>query len=161
MKKYIEDMAKLQALEEKITRVLVPLETVMEMRQGKRRGAQKKFFPGYILVEMVFNNETKKFIEETPGVTGFVRMGEEINSLENSEVDRILARIEGSKFQKKIDIPFKVGDPVKVIDGPFKDFVGVVSALSPDRGKVKVMISMFGRLTPVEVDFLQLKEDEG
>ncbi len=174
VKRYLEESARLRGFEEKILRVLVPLETVVEMRQGKRRGSQRKFFPGYVLVEMKLDEETRKLIEEAPGVTSFVKTGftkhrsdssgkniAEIVPLEQHEIDRILARVEGSKFQKKLEIPYKVGDPVKVIDGPFKDFVGVVSDVNQERGKVKVMISMFGRLTPVEVDFLQLKEDEG
>jgi len=160
VKKCLEQLVKERGLEDKIARILVPTETVIEMKQGKKRGVQRKFFPGYVIIEMKLDKETQKIVRDTPGVTGFVSSGNTVTPLADEEIERILARIEGVKFQKKLDIPFKIGDPVKMIDGPFKDFVGVVSDVNKERGKVKVMVSMFGRLTPVEVDFLQLKEDK-
>lgn len=160
VKRYIEQVVREKGLEDKFGRVLVPMETVIEMKQGKKRGVQKKFFPGYVLIEMKLDKETKQIVREAPGVTGFIPPTEPVLPLSDEEVERVLMKVEGSKAQKKVEIPFRIGDPVKLIDGPFKDFVGVVSDINKERGKVKVMVSMFGRLTPIEVDFLQLKEDK-
>ncbi len=160
VKKYLDQIIKERALEGKFGRVLVPTESLIEMKQGRKRGVQRKLFPGYVFVEFILDKETRQIIREIPGVTGFIPPVEPPVPMSEEEVEKILMKVEGTKAQKKVEIPFKIGDPVKLIDGPFKDFVGVVSDINKERGKVKVMLSMFGRLTPVEVDFLQLKEDK-
>jgi len=160
-KRYLEAAAREKGLEEQISEILIPTEDVIEMRQGKRRNVQRKFFPSYILVHMEITKESVALVTGTPGVTNFLTAGGKPAPVSDEEIDKIRARSEGIQASEhKIEIPFSVGDAVKVIDGPFRDFTGSISEIHPDRGKIKVMVSIFGRLTPVEVDFLQVKEDE-
>jgi transcriptional antiterminator NusG len=137
--------------------VLVVTQEVTEMRNGKRVTSKRKFFPSYILVEMDLNNETQHFIANIPGVTRFVGSGNKPTAISDEEVDRILGRIHKTEDKTIQEIPYKVGDAVEVIDGPFSDFNGIVNEINPDKGKLKVMVSIFGRETPVELDFLQVK----
>jgi len=137
--------------------VLVVTQEVTEMRNGKRVTSKRKFFPSYILVEMALNNETQHFIGNIPGVTRFVGAGNKPTAISAEEVDRILGRIHKSEDKTVQEIPYNVGDAVEVIDGPFSDFNGIVNEINPDKGKLKVMVSIFGRETPVELDFLQVK----
>ncbi|MCK5833626.1 transcription termination/antitermination factor NusG [bacterium] len=160
-KRYLEAAAREKGLQDQIVEILIPTEDVIEMRQGKRRTVQRKFFPSYILVNMEVTKESQALVNGTPGVTNFLLSGGKPVPVTEVEIDRIRARSEGIEAtEHKIEIPFNVGDLVKVIDGPFRDFTGGVSEINPERGKIKVMVSIFGRLTPVEVDFLQVKEDE-
>ena len=137
--------------------ILVVTQEVTEMRNGKRVTSKRKFFPSYILVEMVLNNETQHFIANIPGVTRFVGSGNKPTAISDEEVDRILGRIHKTEDKTIQEIPYQVGDAVEVIDGPFSDFNGIVNEINPDKGKLKVMVSIFGRETPVELDFLQVK----
>ncbi len=137
--------------------VLVVTQEVTEMRNGKRVTSKRKFFPSYVLVEMVLNDETLHFMNNIPGVTRFVGSGNKPTPLSDSEVDRILGRMRKSEDKTIQEIPFQVGDSVEVMDGPFSDFTGIVNEVNPDKGKLKVMVSIFGRETPVELDFLQVK----
>ncbi len=160
VQRYIENTLPEKGLEDLILRIVVPMEDVVEMRRGKKRVVQKKFFPGYILLYMVLTKETEAYIRSVPGVTGFVSAGGVPVPLTDEEVENLMHKIEKEKAARRTEIPFSEGDLVRVIDGPFKDFSGVVSEINRERGKVKVMVSIFGRLTPVEVDFLQLKEEK-
>ncbi len=161
-KRYLEAAAREKGLQDQISEILIPTEDVIEMRQGKRRTVQRKFFPSYILVNMEITKESQALITSTPGVTNFLTSGGKPVPVPVEEIDRIRARADGIEASEyKIEIPFNIGDAVKVIDGPFRDFTGAISEINPERGKIKVMVSIFGRLTPVEVDFLQVKEDEG
>jgi len=137
--------------------ILVVTQEVTEMRNGKRVTSKRKFFPSYILVEMLLDNETQHFIANIPGVTRFVGSGGQPTAISDEEVDRILGRIHKTEDKTIQEIPYKVGDAVEVIDGPFSDFNGIVNEINPDKGKLKVMVSIFGRETPVELDFLQVK----
>ena len=137
--------------------VLVVTQEVTEMRNGKRVTSKRKFFPSYVLVEMVLNDETLHFMNNIPGVTRFVGSGNKPTPLSEAEVDRILGRMRKSEDKTIQEIPFQVGDSVEVMDGPFSDFTGIVNEVNPDKGKLKVMVSIFGRETPVELDFLQVK----
>jgi len=137
--------------------VLVVTQEVTEMRNGKRVTTKRKFFPSYILVEMALNDETLHFMNNIPGVSRFVGGGTRPAPISDAEVDRILGRIKKSEEKTVQEIPYAVGDAVEVIDGPFSDFSGVVNEINPDKGKLKVMVSIFGRETPVELDFLQVK----
>jgi transcriptional antiterminator NusG len=137
--------------------VLVVTQEVTEMRNGKRVTSKRKFFPSYILVEMVLNDETLHFMNNIPGVTRFVGAGATPQALSEPEVDRILGRMRKSEDKTVQEIPFQVGDSVDVMDGPFSDFTGIVNEVNPDKGKLKVMVTIFGRETPVELDFLQVK----
>ncbi|RKZ32755.1 transcription termination/antitermination protein NusG [bacterium] len=160
VKTYIENTLVDKKLDDKIFEVMVPTEDVIEMRHGKRKTVPRKFFPGYIIVRMVLNKDTEAFIRGVPGVTSFVTSGGNPVPLSEEEIESIMQKTQKEKMAQKVEIPFSEGDPVRVIDGPFKDFTGVVSEINQERGKVRVMVSIFGRLTPVDVDFMQLKPDK-
>jgi transcriptional antiterminator NusG len=155
-KRYLESAIVNAGLQDKFGQVLVPTEEVTEMRQGKRSTSTKKFLPSYILVEMELDKETQNLVVSTPGVTNFVGGGGKPVPLREEEVKRIVGQIDRSRTEESQDIPFQAGDPVKVTDGPFMDFSGTVSEVNLERRKVKVMVSIFGRPTPVELDFLQV-----
>jgi len=144
-------------LKDKVNNVLVPTEKVAEMKNGKKTVSDKKFFPSYVLVQMEMEDETWRVVMNTPGVTRFVGIGAEPQPIAKEEIDLILGRIEGTREKPTPTVPFHVGEHVKVSDGPFTDFTGVVDEINPERGKLKVMVTIFGRATPVELDFLQVK----
>jgi len=156
-KKYLESASEAEGLKEQFGQVLVPTEEIVEMRQGKRSTSVKKFLPSYILIEMELNKETQHLVTSTPGITNFVGASGKPVALRENEVKRILAQIDRSKNRDVLDIPYKVGEAVKVVDGPFADFSGTVSEVNPEKRKLKVMVSIFGRPTPVELDYLQVK----
>jgi len=144
-------------MEDKIASVIIPTEEVVEMKNGKRTTSARKFLPSYVLVEMEMTKETWHLVRNTPGVTSFVSAGDKPQALRPEEVERIMAQMDTAKRAATTEIPFKVGDAVKVVDGPFTDFSGVVNEINAERGKLKVMVSIFGRSTPVELNFLQVK----
>ncbi len=156
-KRYLENAITTQGMEDIMGRVLVPTETVVEMKQGKRSTTVRKFLPSYILVEMALTKETQHLVSNTPGITSFVGASGKPVPLKQDEADRILKQIERGHTRDYEEVPFKVGDQVKVIDGPFTDFSGFVSEVDQERKKLKVMVSIFGRPTPVELDFLQVQ----
>jgi transcriptional antiterminator NusG len=157
IKKVLESEVERNHMEEQIPRVLIPAEDVVEMRDGKKRVKNRIFFPGYMLVQMELNKKTQHLVLDTNGVTNFVGPKNQPVPLQEDEVRRILGRIEDRRDEEIIDIPFREGDPVKVIDGPFTDFSGIVEEVSREKKKLKVMVSIFGRSTPVELDFLQVE----
>jgi transcriptional antiterminator NusG len=145
-------------LSEKFGQILVATEDFAEMKNGKRTITKKKTFPSYVLVEMEMGNEARHLVTNIPGVTGFVGTGRDPVPLRKEEVRRVLGLdAEGKVAKVAPSVPFKIGEHVRVIDGPFSDFTGVVDEINPERGKVKVMVSIFGRATPVELDFLQVQ----
>ena len=152
----IERMIKNSGMEDLFGKVLVAIEEVAEMKKGKKRISQRKLFPSYILIEMEMTDEGWSMIESVPGVTHFVGEGKKPFPIPKKEVDRILGRM--TKKEGVVpEVPFTVGEHVSVIDGPFADFTGIVDEINPERGKMKVLVSIFGRETPVELDFLQVK----
>ena len=152
----IERMVNASDEGDKFGKVLVATEEVAEMKKGKKSVSKRKLFPSYIIIEMEMTNETWSLIENVPGVTHFVGGGQKPFPIPKKEVDRILGRME--KKQGIIpEVPFTLGEHVRVVDGPFADFTGVVDEINPERGKLKVLVSIFGRETPVELDFLQVK----
>lgn len=157
VKTYLENEIARLGLNEKITQILIPAEEVTEMRDGKRRVKNKVFFPGYMLVEMVLDKDTQHLVLNTPGVTNFVGPKNKPQALRKDEIDRILGRVEEGSVREVLDVPFRLGDPIKVTDGPFTDFTGFVEEINKEKKKVKVMVSIFGRSTPVELDFLQVE----
>lgn len=157
VKTILERELKIQGMEDKITNVIIPTEEVVEMKDGKKTTSAKKFLPSYILVEMEMTKETWHLVRNTPGVTSFVSAGDNPQALHPEEVERIMTQMDRTRTKTASEIPFQVGDPVKVVDGPFSDFSGVVNEINPERGKLKVMVSIFGRSTPVELNFLQVK----
>ena len=157
VKAALEKTVTSQGLEERIFKVVIPTENVTEMRNGKRTISTRKFFPSYILVEMDMTDEVLHFINNTPGVSRIVGVGGRPTPLREEEVARILEAIDTGKAKPTPEIPYNIGEHVRVIDGPFTDFTGVVDEINPERGKLKVMVSIFGRPTPVELDFLQVE----
>jgi len=138
--------------------ILIPSETVVELKKGERRTSQRKFFPGYILVQMELNNETWHIVKDTPKVTGFVGAATNPPSIPDEEVAKIASRMEEGVDRPKPKVEFEVGETVRVIDGPFLNFNGVVEDVKPEKGKLKVMVSIFGRVTPVELEFIQVEK---
>ena len=142
-----------------VSQVLVPTQEVMEIKQGKKTKVTKNLYPGYILVEAVMNEETQYFINRISGIIKFLGAGSTPQPLREREVNKVLGRIDEVKQPVEIEeIPFDVGDPVDVVEGPFSDFSGVIEEVYPEKGKVKVTVSLFGRPTAVELDYLQLKK---
>ncbi|QTF92543.1 transcription termination/antitermination protein NusG [Halomonas sp. BM-2019] len=153
-------------LEEKISEILIPTETVVEIRGGKKRTREKNFFPGYILVNALYDDSVNNLISNAPSVIGFLKTDKDSKRpapLRQDEVDRILGHVNHNKEVAAtgghIEIPYRVGDIIKVIDGPFKDFDGTVEEIYPDKLKLRVLVSIFGRKTPVEVDVNQVEAD--
>lgn len=143
-------------MEDKIFNVIVPTEKKIKIKSGKRVAEEEKIYPGYVLVEMIVTDDSWYIVRNTPRVTGFVGSGVFPVPLEKNEVDSLFARMTKSDTEYNIDL--SSGDLVKIVDGPFKDFEGKVSEVDTQRGKIKVLVSMFGRETPVELDFLQVKK---
>ena len=137
--------------------ILVMTEEIVEMKDGKRKTSKRKTFPSYVMVEMALNNETRHLVQNVPGVTRFVGSGTREVPLKENEVRRLLGQMETSKSKPAPTVTFRVGDHVRITDGPFSAFTGVVDEVNNERGKVKVMVSIFGRATPVELDFLQVQ----
>ncbi len=143
-------------IDEKIFNVIVPKETKIKIKNGKRKNVRERIFPGYVLVEMIVTDESWYVVRNTPNVTGFIGTGVIPTPISEAEIAVIQKRIGVREPKFKIDV--KQGDPVKVTDGPFKDQEGKVQEVDADHGKVKVLITIFGRETPVELDFLQIKK---
>ena len=143
-------------MEDKIFNVLVPKEKKIKIKSGKRKTVEEKIYPGYVLVEMVVTDDSWYVVRNTPNVTGFVGVGTTPVPISSQETETLKKRTETEVPQFKIEV--EVGDSVKIIDGPFKDFVGKVSDIDEEKGKVRVSVNMFGRDTPVELDSLQIKK---
>ena len=141
---------------QEIFQVVIATEDDIEVREGQRRTVTRKIFPGYVLVEMIMTDQSWNVVRNTPGVTGFVGSGGKPTPLEEEEVKSILHQMEAKA--PRIKVGFDKGQAVRIIDGPFLDFVGVVDDINTDKGKVKVLLSFFGRETPVEMDFLQVEK---
>lgn len=162
VKEYLDAEIERLGYEELVNNVLIPSEEVVEMRDGKKRSKRRNFFPGYLLVEMELTKHTKHLVQNTPGVMGFIGgTGSDPEPLQEDEVNRILGRVEEKAGAQTIEIPFQVDDVVKIADGPFKDFQGTIKEINAEKRKLKVLVSIFGRETPVEVDFLQVTTDFG
>ncbi len=140
--------------QDQIFQVVIPTEDEIEIRDGQRRTVQKKVFPGYVLVQMLLTDHSWHVVRNTPGVTGFVGSGSKPTPLLDQEVKQILKAMR--REAPKIKVSFSRGERVKVVDGPFTDFIGVVDDINLEKGKVRVLVSFFGRETPVELDFLQV-----
>ena len=157
VKAHLENEVKLAHLEDKISSVLVPADKIFEVKEGKKKSKTKTFFPGYILIEAVLDKETKYLILNTPSIISFVGPRNEPAPLHLDEVRRLLGRMEERKDVEVVEVPFHVGEPVKVVDGPFNNFTGYVQDVNEEKMKLKVMVSIFGRKTPVELDFNQVE----
>jgi len=156
VKRNLEQRITSMDMEDYIFDVIVPTEEEIEVRDGKRRTYQRRVFPGYILVEMTLTDDSWYVVRNTPGVTGFVGMGTKPTPLREEEVQRIITRMEAEA--PKVKVTFKSGEKVRIVQGPFADFIGNVDDINMEKGKVRVMVSFFGRETPVELDFLQVEK---
>mgnify|MGYP003393816263 FL=1 len=143
-------------MEDKIFNVIVPTEKKIKIKGGKRVEEEEKIYPGYILVDMIVTDDSWFVVRNTPRVTGFVGSGVYPVPIEKKEVDELFGRMNAHTAKHKIDL--SINDPITIVDGPFKDLEGKVSEVDEERGKVKVLVAMFGRETPVELDFLQIKK---
>lgn len=156
VKRNLEQRIESMNMRDKIFQVVVPTVEEVELHDGKRRTVERRVFPGYVLVQMIMDDDSWYVVRNTPGVTGFVGTGNKPTPLSQEEVDRILKRIQAQA--PKIRVSFRVGQKVRIIDGPFTDFVGTVDEVDESKGKVKVLVSFFGRETPIELDFLQVEK---
>lgn len=156
VKQALEAAARRRGLEDKIGRVLIPTEEVTEIKKGKRKTTTKQLFPSYLMIEMDLTDEVWNVVSTTPGVTSFLGTRRKPQPMRESEANRLIARIEGDKRQGPVVIPYRLGETVKIVDGPFSGFTGVIEHIDSEHGKVRVMVTIFGRTTPVELDFLQI-----
>jgi transcriptional antiterminator NusG len=156
VKKNLEQRIKYMDSGDEISQVIIPTEVEIEVKNGQRRNVDKKILPGYILVQMKLSDQSWNIVRNTPGVTGFVGSGSKPTPLQEEEVNQILKQMEAEA--PRVRVGFRKGQSVRVTNGPFIDFVGVVDEISLDKGKVKVLLSLFGRETPVELDFLQVEK---
>ncbi|MFH1519001.1 MAG: transcription termination/antitermination protein NusG [Candidatus Omnitrophota bacterium] len=162
----VEDKAKLNletkisssSYEDLIDKVVIPKEQITEVKLGKKKVLERKFFPGYILIHMEMNDDTWLFVRSTPGITAFIGPRRKPSPISQDEVDRILVKAEESKAKPAPKVSFSKGENIRVIEGPFINFNGVIEAVSLDKGKLKVNVSIFGRTTPVELEFWQVEK---
>jgi transcriptional antiterminator NusG len=152
----IEQRIETMGMQDKIFDVVVPTEEEIEIKDGKRRTVERRVFPGYILVQMIIDEDSWYVVRNTPGVTGFVGMGDEPTPLRPDEVAKIMNRMEAEAPKVKFD--FQINEKVRISSGPFADVIGTVAEIDADRAKVRVMVSFFGRETPVELDFLNVEK---
>jgi len=158
VKETLLQRAEAMGMGEDFGEIRIPTETVVEYKGGKKREIQRKFFPGYILVEMQMSDPAWHVVKNTPKVTGFVGTGKKPTPLSQEEVDQILRQVTSAQEKPKPKYVFDKGEPVKIIDGPFNNFTGVVEEVNLDRNTLKVMVTIFGRQTPVELDFSQVQK---
>jgi len=156
VKKNLEHRIESLGMQDKIFDVVVPTEEEIELKDGQRRTVERRIFPGYILVEMLMDEDSWYVVRNTPGVTGFVGSIRRPTPLRGRDVDRILKRMRAET--PRVKVTFRPGQKVRICDGPFEDFVGSVDDIYPDKGKVRILVSFFGRETPVELDFLQVEK---
>ena len=158
-KKSLEDKVKSLGRQDLVTEVLIPSESVVEMKKGVKRTSNRKIFPGYMLVRMELNDDTWHIIKSVPKVTGFVGGAKSPPVVPDEEVQRITQQISEGTLRPKPKVSFEKGESVRVVDGPFTNFNGMVDEVKPEKGKVKVLVSIFGRSTPVELDFIQVEKN--
>jgi transcriptional antiterminator NusG len=157
VKASIQERIKNAGLEEYVSQILIPTEEVVEVKKGKKKISPRKFFPGYIIIEMEMTDEVWYIIKSTPKVTGFLGGLKDPTPIRDDEVERLLQQIEGRAAKLRPKVEFEKGEVVRVIQGPFTNFTGVIDEVHPERGKLKLMVSIFGRSTPLELEFVQVE----
>ncbi len=155
----LEERIKSANKKEYFEEILVPSESVVEIRKGQKKTTTRKFFPSYILVKMDLNDDTWHLVKDTPKVTGFVGHTSTPPSIPEEEVMRITKQIDDGQMKPKMKYSFEKGDSVRVVDGPFNTFNGVVEEVNPEKGRLKVLVSIFGRATPVDLEFAQVEKN--
>jgi transcriptional antiterminator NusG len=158
VKTVLENRIASQGMQEVVASVIIPTEQVSEVRSGKRKISHRKFFPGYLLVEMELNEATYLFVKTTPGVTGFIGLGKRPMPLPPQEVENILKRTKETEAKPSPKVVFEKGEQVRVTEGPFVNFNGSIDEVHPEKGKIKVSVSIFGRSTPVELEYWQVEK---
>jgi len=158
VKAALEKMIAAKELSDTISKVLIPTEQVHEVRQGKRKISQRRFFPGYLLIEMDMDEKSYFLVKTTPGVTGFIGSGRKPTPLPDSEMDNILKKSEETQVKPSPKTIFEKGEQVRINDGPFVNFNGTIEDINPEKGKLKVGVSIFGRSTPVELEYWQIEK---
>ena len=158
-KQNLEERIKNLGQEKFFSSILVPTETVVELVKGKRKTSQRKIFPGYLLVQMELNEETWHIVKDTPKITGFAGDSMKPAPLSEKEVEEILSQMKEGVSKARPKVSFNIGDDVRVIDGPFVNFIGTIEEVKPEKRKLKVLVSIFGRSTPVELDFIQVEKN--
>jgi transcription termination/antitermination protein NusG len=165
-KKYLDKFIVVEEMEDYVSEVLVPTETVIEVKSGKKKTITRKFYPGYIFVKMRLYDDDGNllqkpwyFVREAHGVINFVG-GDRPSPLKQSEIDRIISQVQDAEGKEKPKIEYEIGEMVKVNDGPFMNLVGQIEEIDPDKGKLKVSVSIFGRFTPVELEYWQVQRTE-
>ena len=159
VKHYLETEAKRLGIDADLYQILIPAEEVVEMKAGKKKVKKRLLYPGYIFVEMALTRQMFNLIAEAPTTMGLIGQSGEPTPLSPGDVERIHGRVEERRGKAVLEIPFEIDEQVKIIDGPFKDFIGTVKEIHAERHKLKVMVTVFGRPTPVEVDFLQVTNE--
>ncbi|MBN2178436.1 MAG: transcription termination/antitermination protein NusG [Deltaproteobacteria bacterium] len=155
----LEERISTAGMEEYFEDILIPEEDVVELKKGEKKTTKRKFFPGYILVKMELNDDTWHLVKNTPKVTGFIGANERPTPIPDADVEVLKTRIDEGTLKPKPKFQFEVGDHIRVIDGPFTNFDGVVDEVKPEKGKLRVIVSIFGRSTPVELDFIQVVQN--
>ena len=159
VKATLESRAQQFSLQEKISQVLIPTEKVSEIKAGKKKISTRKFFPGYVLVEMELNDDTWYLVKNTPGVSGFIGSGRKPLPLKDTEVASIIRQAEEKKEKTTPKVVFEKGESVRVKEGPFINFNGNIEEVNPNKGKLKVLVAIFGRTTPVELEYWQVEKN--
>ena len=156
VKAALEERVASSSYAEKFGKVIVPTETIVELVKGKRKESLRKFYPGYILVRMELDDETWHIVNDTAKVTGFLGGRKKPTPISDEEAEQILSSMESGELKPKPKFFFESGDEIRVIDGPFTNFNGIVEEVNPEKGKIRVLVSIFGRSTPVELEFVQV-----
>lgn len=155
----LEERIATAGMEDFFEDILIPEEDVIELKKGEKKTTKRKFFPGYILVKMELNDDTWHLVKDTPKVTGFIGANDRPTPIPDADVQVLKTRIDEGTLKPKPKFQFEVGDHIRVIDGPFTNFDGVVDEVKPEKGKLRVIVSIFGRSTPVELDFIQVVQN--
>lgn len=158
VKAHLEMRAEAAGMNSDIKQVLIPTEKVSEVKEGKKRISERKFFPGYVLIQMVLNDETWYLVRNTPGISGFVGSGKKPSPLTAHDVDQVLLQQEEKTSKPKPKVEFTEGESVRVKEGSFANFNGTIDEINPNRGKLRVMVNIFGRSTPVELEYWQVEK---
>ena len=158
VKESLHQRAEAMGMTQVIEEILIPTEEVVEVRDGKKTRSTRKFFPGYVLVKMIMSDDVWHVVRNTPKVTGFVGTGNKPVPLSQAEVDRIINQMSVAAEKPKPKLEFNVGETVRIVDGPFSNFTGEIDEVNEDRSTLKVMVTIFGRATPVELEFLQVEK---
>ncbi len=158
VKTSLENKIAREGMQDLVGKVIIPTEQVSEIRSGKKKISKRKFFPGYLLVEMELNEKTYLFVKNSPGVTGFIGLGKQPSALRDSDVENILKRTQDTQAKPSPKMVFEKGEHIRVTEGPFENFNGIVEEMRPEKGKLRIGVSIFGRSTPVELEYWQVEK---